>query len=386
MLTTDQLALVVIILAYVVWSSVRLNRLEHMVDIKPIEGEVNYKRNKCKYKMSDTTKAILDENDIKNTKSSPALILPCSYNKINKEIKSIKLKNPEQRIFIIHGADQLTGKNSIWSNLVESYGRIEAARLMPKTYVLSNTIDILHLHNEFVPTKLYILKKNVQRQEGLKITRSKNDILTAAKDGFVIAQELLQDPYTINSRKINMRFYLLIVCQNGEVNAYVHRDGFMYYTKTEFEEDSIDIDPNITTGYIDRQVYEENPLTHEDFRRYLDEHNRMLSDIELTYVGEHRTISDLVFGNIYYMLKKVVNGVKHNLCKEGPNEQITFQLFGADVALNKDLEPMLMEINKGPDMGAKDERDYAVKHGVMEDTFKVVKLINSDRHRFIQIV
>ena len=40
----------------------------------------------------------------------------------------------------------------------------------------------------------------------------------------------------------------------------------MYYTPKFFQPNSIDKDRNITTGYIDRQVYVENPLTTQDFR------------------------------------------------------------------------------------------------------------------------
>ena len=41
-----------------------------------------------------------------------------------------------------------------------------------------------------------------------------------------------------------------------------------YHTPKFFDYNSIDL-KNITTGYIDRQVYVENPLTTQDFRDIL---------------------------------------------------------------------------------------------------------------------
>jgi len=111
------------------------------------------------------------------------------------------------------------------------------------------------------------MKKNIQRQEGLKISNSKHEILDGYKNGYVLVQELLQDPYLISGRKTNMRFYVLVVCKANNTDCYVHKDGFMYYTKVPFVKNSLDDAPNITTGYIDRQVYIDNPLTHYDLRK-----------------------------------------------------------------------------------------------------------------------
>ena len=42
----------------------------------------------------------------------------------------------------------------------------------------------------------------------------------------------------------------------------------MYYTPELFEKNSSDLKKNITTGYIDRQIYIDNPLTHMDWRKW----------------------------------------------------------------------------------------------------------------------
>lgn len=232
---------------------------------------------------------------------------------------------------------------------------------------------------------------------GLKITKKLDEMLNGSKDGYVIAQELLQDPYTVDGRKINMRIYLLLVCRNNEISAYAHKEGFMYYTKDKFITNSTEDGPNITTGYIDRKVYEVNPLTLGDFRKYLDNQSRVLTDNEKDYMEQNICLSSLVFNRIYDLLRKLVIAVQHTVCVNSHlKSNITFQLFGVDIALNNKLEPQLMEINKGPDLGTKDKRDGDIKYGVVTDVFKILKVVspknnqnnqnNNSYHNFIQIV
>ena len=46
-----------------------------------------------------------------------------------------------------------------------------------------------------------------------------------------------------------------------------------------------------------------------------------------------------------------------------------------------------MEINKGPDMGAKDKRDSELKHNVVEDLLEIVGVINTGKKNgFIKIL
>ena len=50
---------------------------------------------------------------------------------------------------------------------------------------------------------------------------------------------------------------------------YVYNDGFMYYTPRIWKPKSRNLNEIITTGYIDRQVYVDNPLTIKDFGLFI---------------------------------------------------------------------------------------------------------------------
>jgi len=378
--------IVIILLSSCSWFLSR-ETFEHMVNITPLEGDPKWAKNPtCKYVMSETTKKVMTDNNIKEDNNNWDVYMPCTYNSIQKEINEMTPINKNQRFFIINNADELTGKNTVWANLVTTYGRDGASELMPRTYLLNNSADMIMFQNDFSSKKLYILKKNIQRQTGLKISNDLAEILKASNEGYVVVQELLQKPYIIDNRKINMRFYVLIVCRNNEVSAYVHKRGFMYYTKEAFVKNSTSEGPNITTGYIDRSVYAVNPLTHDDFRNYLDDPKRTITEYENEIISQGHVLSVEVFNRIYKLLATVVKGVKHNICKGSHlQNNITFQLFGADIDVGYKLTPRLMEINKGPDMGSKDKRDGALKYGVMTDVFKVIKVVKGDAHDFIKI-
>jgi Tubulin-tyrosine ligase family len=363
---------------------------EYMVNITPVTRKITWgKDNTCKYAMTKIMTDELNNNEITESVNNDWVVyFPCTYNDIKSEINKVKPTQADQRIFIINDADQLSSKSNLWENLVAKFGRDEAKKMSPVSYVLYNPQDMKLFETEYDTHKLYILKKNIQRQEGLKITNNKEEIKNANKHGYVVVQELLQDPYIVNGRKINMRFYVLVVCQNNEVSAYVHKEGFMYYTKMPYCKQSLEDAPNITTGYIERWVYAINPLTHSEFREYLDVGDRKLTDQELDIIEKGDMLSETTFNKIYELLKNVVIAVSPLICQETHlKSYITFQLFGADIALNEQLEPMIMEVNKGPALDCKDDKDCQVKHKVVNDVFKIMKISkNNDDHNFIKVL
>ena len=53
-------------------------------------------------------------------------------------------------------------------------------------------------------------------------------------------------------------------------------------------------------------------------------------------------------------------------------KNVRFQLFGCDIAPDKDLNVRLLEMNKGPDFKPKDERDKNVKMKVHGDIMDLI--------------
>ena len=162
----------------------------------------------------------------------------------------------------------------------------------------------------------------------------------------------------------------------------------MYYTREKFMQNSLETGPNITTGYIDRKVYEVNPLTHGDFKKYLDNKQRNPSPIEQKIRMQNYMVSDVVFNRIYGLLSDAFMAYTGKICNSSKlKPYISFQLFGADIAVNDQLYPSIMEINKGPDIGAKDGRDGDLKRNCISDMLSIVGLAKlNENNGFIKIV
>lgn len=383
-------ALLILIVYYSFISDTKnyINNEEHFDNEKYTSAKWN--RNKCQYTLGDTFEDELKKNGVNKSNDSWNLYFPCAYDDINKEIDEMPIL-PEAKYFIIDNCDEIVAKQWLWTNVKNHYGKDFACTILPNSYVLYDINDLKLFDKEFNQSKIYIMKKNIQRQEGLKITNNKTEILNGAKNHYVIVQELLQNPYLISGRKTNMRFYVLVVCNGPNLQVYVHNDGFMYYTKVPFKQNSLEIDPNVTTGYIERQVYKENPLTHDDLRAYLDDSNRQnLLSVETSIRNQGLKISQVCFSRIYQALRAVFTAFVGRICKPSKlYNNTSFQLFGIDIAVDDNLNVKIIECNKGPDMGAKDERDSKLKHGVVQDIMKLIGTFNDPMLRnpkFIKIL
>jgi tubulin polyglutamylase TTLL9 len=295
------------------------------------------------------------------------------------------------KIFIIHNGDQIVAKDYLWKNLIDYYGLKYCLNIMPMTYLLNNNNDLTKLENDFNKNNIYILKKNIQRQEGLKISNNLSEIINN-KNEYVIVQELLQDPYLINGRKINLRVYVLVVCYKNNYTVYVYNDGFMYYTKELFKAKSLDFNSNITTGYIARWIYDVNPLTHTDFKKYLDNSNRLLISSEKNLKNNNVILSTHVFNNIYKLITDVFTAFYKKIGNSSINDKLynvtSFQLFGVDVAIDTNLNAKIIEVNKGPDLNSKDERDGKLKIQLIKDMFNIINILpnNNNNNKFIKII
>lgn len=239
----------------------------------------------------------------------------------------------------------------------------DLVQYLPETYLLGPNQNLTNIDDG----ELYILKKNIQRQHGLYITRKLSKIQNAHKNNYVVCQKLLQDVFTINNRKINLRIYLLVTMKTTPA-FYIYNNGFIYYTKKNYVKNSIDPDVHITTGYIDRTVYEKNPMTLKDLESYLGKE-------------QYSILNESIIDCLQHIMYSYVNILK----TYDTSSQTNFVIFGCDFAVSSDLSCKLMEINKGPDLNYKDKRDKDVKFNLVKDTMITVGIIEGSTNNFTQL-
>ena len=125
----------------------------------------------------------------------------------------------------------------------------------------------------------------------------------------------------------------------------------------------MDFESNITSYHLDISIYKTNPRYFDDLTKYIDNNS----------VKGNGT---LLFNRINTLLKDVSKCLSKNLYQsDNIKNAVSFQLFGIDIIFNNDLEPFLLEMNKGPDMTPKDDEDTKMKYTVQNDMFKTVGIV-----------
>jgi hypothetical protein len=310
---------------------------------------------------------LIEEYNIKITDKfqDANTILFTDYTLYDQNFEKIKYKDKcNYKVFAIHGIDLLANKKILSEKL-------RSTKYVPISYSLDSPGDIEDFKKNHKPGNTYILKKNLQRQEGMSITDDVDFIVKSAlKEGYIVCQELLQNPLLVNRRKINLRIYLIVVITRNVCDFYIYNNGFIYYTPKYFEKNNWDKDVNITTGYIDRKVYETNPLTLQDLYGYLGKEKSTILNKNIIKC----------FQSIHEIYKKELV----TLNKQTPG--IKFVIMGCDIAPDENLDVKIHEINKGPDLSYKDERDKQVKYNLTKDTFGLIGVIKDcNFDNFIEI-
>ena len=286
------------------------------------------------------------------------LILFESLNNIELILEKIVLPLSAKYVNAFVGVDAIASKKSLATFL-------KGTRCAPRSWALSDVADRARFVSDFSKDDIYILKTNVQEQKGLFITRgnSSAEILNAfdATNNFVICQRLLQDPFTVADRKINIRVYMLVTLRPGHDPVfYIYDDGFIYYAEKPWVANSVDHKVNITTGLMDdRTIYENNPLTRKEFNEF---------------IGPRRA----------HVLNQSIQGcintlkMKYSAYLKTANAHLAtgttfYQVLGIDIAPNNRLETVIMEVNKGPSLNYKDARDRHVKLGFMTAVMRTLQ-------------
>ena len=309
---------------------------------------------------------VVNNNDIEIADSfkNANVIMFTDYSLYDQNFSKIPYKERcNYKVFAINGIDMLANKKILSDKL----GHTD---IVPISYSLDNNEMKQKLVQENYEGRTYILKRNVQRQDGLLITQDLNYIVNQAWiDNYVVAQELLQDPYLVNGRKINLRVYLLIVIRNNLCDWYIYNDGFIYYAPEYYKKGDLSTEVNITTGLKDRAIYKENPLTHQDLYKTME-----INDS----VKLQKNIRN-GFAKIYDIYREDLV----SLNKGSPG--LKWCLYGCDIAPNYQLEVKLIECNKGASLDKKDDRDGVLKYGMIRDAFSVVNIISGHSDNFIKI-
>lgn len=328
----------------------------------------------------------MKERGFKHSSINWKVYLPNGYTHVEKEIPSVDIESNDSKIVMaISGCDKIVSKSNLWILLNRRFGRAESAKIIPESYVLAYKKDMDLLRNELnqrdnnaVETDIYILKKNLQRKEGLLLTRNRDEILNSCNKGYKVAQKYINNPLLVKGRKVNLRLYLMIVSHHGKIKAFLHQYGKCIYTAKPYDSKVLDFENNITSFGLNVDVYKNHPLTLQELFRYL----QIFMDTKLNA----DQIKKLILVKIHSVLQCVMIATNDVLGKlSNLKKAYCGQLFGLDFVLTNEVDvwqPYLLEFNKGPDMTAKTVKDGKYKKEVIEDMFNLLGLYSKEKNGF----
>ena len=301
----------------------------------------SYYCNSCSSSISGIVKT-LKRNKFYSMKLSEDwdIFVPNGYNRIELDLNDITPTSDHQIFFGVQGCDELVGKTALWNHLERTYGREKAREILPETFVLSNEDHVNLFKEQYKEGEIYILKSRRQRKEGIKLTSDLNEIIKAKDDNFTLVQNYKRDLLLVNKRKLNIRMYLLLTLKNNVLEAYVNKYATCIYSNKDYDDSTFDFEKNITSYNLDLKIYEDNPMTMRQLRTYLLDNGYDNPDILFERINEKVA---LVCGALSPHMGKKGN-LANNLCA---------QIFGMDFLVDKDLNPFMLEANKGPDMHPK---------------------------------
>lgn len=294
---------------------------------------------------------ILIQNNIKPSEHFD-LYIPCNYTHCEKEIISLfqKQNYKNKFFFMIDGCDYLAGKDALWSITEQKYGREISSTILPNTYLLPKQLSSFI----FDKNKRYILKKNIQRKEGIKITNNFQEINNAHKEDFKIVQEYIDNIYCFKNHKINFRLYILIISRYGKTKYYLYNNGKCIYANKPLKPNSNETEEQITSIHLDTNIYNKFPLTTKEF-------------------GAINQNWEKTFKHIQNNLSKLLKAFKHYITQnENLKKNISFQLFGTDIILNDQMYPYILEFNKGPSLIPVNQKDKMLKSNLLKDMLDLV--------------
>jgi hypothetical protein len=303
---------------------------------------------------------IMNKYDIYDVDENWDIYIPSGYNKIEIELEKLQPTKSDQIIFGIQGCDDLVGKTSVWNLLEKKHGRDMAKTIMPETFVIENEEHMNMFKEKYKEGETYILKKKLQRKQGLLLTKDLEEILKAKDKEYTLIQNYKKNVLLVNKRKLNLRIYLLLTVKNGVLEAHVNNYGTCIYNNKDYDADSLDFERNITSFNLDLKIYEKNPLTFKQLNTYLSENGYENPKI--------------LFDRINEKVKLLCDAVKDSLGKgENLKDNLCVQIFGMDFIVDTDLNPYLLECNKGPDMSPKINTTFTKLINDLEDFYMVEK-------------
>ena len=194
------------------------------------------------------------------------------------------------------------------------------------------------------------------------------------KIGCVITK-YVKKPHLIDGKKYDLRVYILVTGLSP-LRIYIYKEGLVRiasetYNLSDLNNKFIHLTNtgiNRKNSHYKKASFSDqenaNKINFRNYKKFLEKNNVNFDEL-------WKRIKDIA-------VKTIIMGENH-LRKEIARFQLKdsnfFNLFGFDVLITEDLNPILLEVNKRPDMYIYDEMDKEIKKKLYVDVLNLVGLI-----------
>ena len=286
--------------------------------------------------------------------------------------------NQYQKIFNFIGNKIFFHKDSLYSNyLYMKYYFPELYDYMPETFIYPN--DKKAINKKFEKYKLdlddlWIVKPtNLFSGKGIHIFKS----LKEEKNDKYLISKYLGNPHLIKGRKYDLRLYVLVTGLNP-LRIYLNKEGLVRIATNEYSLEKNSLENNfihLTNTAINKKsesyVYAKN-INDENANKWNLHTYRV-------FLKEQNIDSDLLFKKIKdIIIKTIISGqsaLNNIISKINISNKSMFNLFGFDILIDSNFNPILLEVNTRPFMFIYDAMDKVIKTNLFIDTLNIVGLI-----------
>ena len=275
---------------------------------------------------------------------------------------------------------ELTRKDLLYKNLSKLKASFPGSKFdfLPISFLIPNEIGFLNDEmKKDNNKKLWIIKPCASSQgRGIYLTNNIKDIDGNYKQ---IASKYIDNPFTINKKKFDLRIYVLVT-SIVPLKIYRFNEGLTRFATDNYNINIYDKCSHLTNYAINKN--NKNYIQNEN----LENNNYNTSKWSLTqfknFLNSNKINSDLIFNKIDDIIIKTLISVENNLFTA--MEKYTnfynncFELFGFDILIDENLNPWLMEVNLSPNLHYDSPIDLKIKGEMIAEIFDIIRIVPYD--------